>query len=189
MTLTTLTTSTRRVGFRATLVLGTAALLCTGLAACSGSGTTTSAPATGAHPSGAGPSGAGRAAPGGTDAAASHPCALLTRTEASAADGQPLGAGSEDAVLGSCSYLAPDFSGVTFTVSSWKAITDAAHGNGHTPPAVSGVGDEAYFGVGLSVRKGTDGFLLEMSGPDIDALPDRGLAKQKAIADLMLPRM
>jgi hypothetical protein len=189
MTLSTLTTSTRRVGFRATLVMGTAVLLCSGLAACSGSGTTTSATATGAQPSVAGQAGAGHAAPGGTDAAAGHPCGLLTRAEASAADGQPLAAGAEDTVLGSCSYLAPDFSGVTFTVSSWKAITDAAHGNGHTPPAVSGVGDEAYFGVGLSVRKGTDGFLLEMSGPDIDALPDHGLAKQKATADLMLPRL
>ena len=189
MTLTTLTTSTRRAGSRATLIVGTAAFLGTGLVACSAGGTTTSAPATGGHPPGTGQAGAGHAAPVGTGAVAAHPCALLTRSEASAADGQPLGAGSEDAVLGSCSYLAPDFSGVTFTVSSWESITNAAHGNGHTPTAVSGVGDEAYFGTGLSVRKGTNGFLLLVSGPNIDALPDRGLAKQETIADLILPRL
>ena len=183
----TLTTSTRRAGSGATLLLGAAALLCTGLAACSSGGTPTSASANGVQSSGAGQ--AGGAAPGGNDAAGGHPCSLLTRAEASAADGQSLGAGAEDAVLGSCSYLAPDFSGVTFTVSSWQSITNAAHGNGGTPPAVSGVGDEAYFGVGLSVRKGTKGFLLEVSGPNIDALPDHGLAKQKILADLMLPRL
>ncbi len=117
-------------------------------------------------------------------------CALLTRAEAEAAVGQPLTTGSEIAALGSCGYTSPDFAaGVGYTVSSWESINNAAHSSGHTPPAVSGIGDEAYFGVGLSVRKGSKGFLILMNGPKVDDLPDAGLAKQKAVAALMLPRL
>jgi hypothetical protein len=189
MTPRTRPTSTLRTRSRSALVLSAAAVLCTGLAACSGGGSTTTAAGTAGPPAGAAHPASGHASPAGAVAGATHPCALLTRAEASAADGQSLGAGAEDPVLGTCSYLAPDFSGVTLTVSSWQAITDAAHGNGHTPPAVSGVGDEAYFGAGLSVRKGTDGFLLLVSGPTIDGAADRGLAQQKTLADLILPRL
>ncbi len=117
-------------------------------------------------------------------------CALLTRAEAEAAVGQPLTTGTEIAALGSCDYTTADFTaGVGYTVSSWESINNAAHSSGHKPPAVNGIGDEAYFGVGLSVRKGSKGFLISMNGPKVDTLPDQGLAKQKAVAALMLPRL
>ena len=56
------------------------------------------------------------------------------------------------------------------------------------PIAISGVGDEALNlnGEGgpslLYVRKGGEGFLLNLSGTNIDHLPDHGLALEKALA-------
>ena len=38
-------------------------------------------------------------------------------------------------------------------------------------------------------RSGTAGFYLVMAGPQIAALPDHGLAKEKALAALMLQRL
>jgi hypothetical protein len=41
----------------------------------------------------------------------------------------------------------------------------------------------------LYVRKGSSGFLLTMNGPNIDSLADHGLAKEEALAALILPRL
>ena len=189
-----------RAVLRVVMSMSTVAFLCSGLVACS-NGSTKSAPPAGAANATVG---ASDAAVGGSDAAAanqsgppaaggadtSHPCALLTRAEAADAVGQPLTAGSENTPPGNCVYSTPDFAaGVDITVSTWDAVTKSAHAYGHTPPAVSGVGDEAYLGVGLSVRKGNKGFLLMLDGPLINKLPDHGLAKKKALAALILARL
>ena len=73
-------------------------------------------------------------------------------------------------------------------------MVTAAHGNGASPAAVSGVGDEALNlngsnGSLLYVRKGSSGFLLTMNGPNIDSLADHGLAKEEVLAALILPRL
>ncbi len=187
----TATPSSPRAQARALLSISTVALLCTGLAGCSSSGTTPATPIGKTHTISTAATKQTRSATvTGGNADTKDPCALLTRAEAASAVGQPLTSGYETAALGKCDYSTPDFAaGVDITVSSWDSITNAAHSNGHTPPAVSGVGDQAYFGVGLSVRKGDKGFLLLMNGPHIDSLPDRGLAKEKALAALILPRM
>ena len=175
---------------RAVLSIGTVALVSSGLVACSSS--TTSAPSVSASQA-PGAAAASESDPPATPAGSadkSPDCALFTRAEAASAMGQPLTSGSQVPAMGMCDYSTPDFStGVGTTVSSWGSITAAAHSSGHTPTPVSGVGDEAYFGVGLSVRKGDKGVLITMGGPVIDKLPDHGLAKEKALAALILGRL
>jgi hypothetical protein len=133
----------------------------------------------------------GRAA--GTGAGAAGPCTLLTQAEAVAAVGQALTAGVENDPLGMCTYASSDFA-AGVTVGSWDSMVTAAHGNGASPAAVSGVGDEALNlngsnGSLLYVRKGSSGFLLTMNGPNIDSLADHGLAKEEVHAALILPRL
>ena len=178
---------------RAVLSVGAVAVavLCSGLVACSGS-STPPAPTVGASgtPVAAAATESGVSTAPANSADNSRDCALFTRAEAASAMGQPLTSGSQIAAMGMCNYSTPDFStGVSTTISSWDSITAAAHSSGHTPTPVSGVGDEAYFGVGLSVRKGDKGVLIMMGGPVIDKLPDHGLAKEKALAVLVLARL
>ena len=62
---------------------------------------------------------------------------------------------------------------------------------------VSGIGDQAsavfsQTGEGypaLVVRKGAIGFEVSIHGPKVLALPDRGLAKEEALATLILSRL
>jgi hypothetical protein len=176
-------------------------LLCVGLAACSASVSPTSTAAGGAQsPAGASASDVtgATATPVGAGASsdASAPCALVTQAEAEDAVGQPLTAGVENAPLGMCTYNSSDLAaGVQLTVGSWDSMAAAAHGNGADLTAVTGVGDEALNLNGpdgpslLYVRKGSTGFLLTMEGPNIDSLPDHGLAKEEALAALILPRL
>lgn len=184
------------------ITVGAISLLCIGLVACSGSTRVTPAPANGLQSPTATPvpiedgasavpldiaSGNGNGAPG--------PCALLTQAEAMAAVGKPLNAGVESVPLGSCAYNSSDFtSNVSFTVSTWESISNAARSGGVPPTSISGVGDEALNlngsnGSNLYVRKGSAGFLLSISGPNIDSLPDHGLAKEETLVALMLPRL
>lgn len=193
--------SFERRRFQSVLAAGAVVLLCFGLVACSGSTSATSAPAATAQSPGVapassavGPSTAPVGASGGTGAGAASPCTLLTQAEAVAAVGQALTAGVENVPLGVCTYASSDFAaGVDLTVGSWDSMVAAAHGNGASPAPVSGVGDEALNlngsnGSLLYVRKGSSGFLLTMNGPNIDSLADHGLAKEEALAALILPR-
>ena len=60
--------------------------------------------------------------------------------------------------------------------------------------AIRGVGDEALNlnGAGgpsvLYVRKGSEGFILNLSGTNIDHLPDHGLSLQKELALKIIAR-
>ena len=121
-------------------------------------------------------------------ATARKPCDLMTREDSEAAVGQPL-LDKTDNNLGMCHREAEDSSaGTSISVGDWDGVKELVT-DGSTPPvAISGVGDEAFnIIIGrtapeLFVRKGDDGFLVEVHGPKIDALPDHGLAKEKELA-------
>lgn len=88
-----------------------------------------------------------------------------------------------------CDYNAEGFvAGASLTMSDWDGIKGAATGGGRViPTLISGVGDEALNlngsgGSLLYVRKGNQGFLLTLNGPNIDGLADRGLSKEKDLA-------
>jgi hypothetical protein len=116
-------------------------------------------------------------------------CKLLTRADAEGAVRQPLPQNTvANEVQGMCDYNAADFSaGASLTLGDWSSIAAAAK-SGKTPPLqVSGVGDEALGlassnGATLYVRRGDEGFLISLNGPNIDHLPDHGLELEKALA-------
>jgi hypothetical protein len=117
------------------------------------------------------------------------PCEFMARTDAEAAVGQPLPQTTEDIPLGMCDYNAEGFAaGASLTISDWEGIKGAATGGGHVVPTpISGVGDEALNlngsnGSILYVRKGNQGFLLTLNGPNIDGLEDHGLSQEKDLA-------
>ena len=168
------------------LVIGVA-LIAGASAACSSS---TSTPASGGSADGGGGTG-----PGTPATTAKSPCQLLVRGDAEAAIGQPLPANAEDKVLHTCQWTTPDFVfGADITLGDWDSIKAAANAGKGVPVAVSGVGDEALNlnGAGgpslLYVRKGGDGFLLNLSGTNIDKLPDHGLDLEKALAAKVIAR-
>jgi hypothetical protein len=158
------------------------------LAACSGGSTPSSdANATATAPS------ADSAPDNGTDPAASNKtfhdsavatgiitarkaCDLLTRADAEIAVGQSLPKNTSNITLGTCDYTTDDFSaGASLTVGSWESIKGAATAGEHQSQAISGIGDEALYFAGsetggspLYVRKGDEGFLLDLNGPKID---------------------
>jgi len=121
-------------------------------------------------------------------------CELMTQPEAEAAVGQTLPNVAENAVLGTCSRAAKDFSaGADLTVGEWASIKTSAT-SGTVPVPVSGVGDEALNlngsnGSLLYVRKGSKGFLLVLNGFRIDHSPDHGLALEKELASKVLSRL
>ncbi len=124
---------------------------------------------------------------------APNPCTLLTQAEVDAAVGQPLG--KADLVLpGDCQWSTKDFAAdASVQVGDWTSMKTAAT-SGRAPVSISGVGDEALNlngseGSNLYVRKGDAGFLLEINGPHIDALPDHGLAQEKVLAAAVLGRL
>ena len=120
------------------------------------------------------------------------PCEYMARADAEAAVGQPLPKTTENIPLGMCDYNTPEFYGASLTVSSWEAIKNAATSGSpqHQPTPISGVGDEALnLGGLLYVRKGNQGFLLTLNGPNIDHLADHGLEKEKALALKILPNL
>lgn len=176
-------------------VLATAAgLLCLGLQGCTGS-SSPSAHTGGTVPTAGSPASQPPAAVSGTGTGTSHPCALLTQAEVAAAVGQSVNAGVESAPLGTCSFASADFAaGANLLAAAWESISAAAN-SGHAPPTpVSGIGDEALNGNGangstLYVRRGSAGFAVVLNGPNIDHLPDHGLAKEQALAALILPRL
>jgi hypothetical protein len=121
-------------------------------------------------------------------------CDLMIRPDAEVAVGQPLPQNTVNLALGMCDFNAADFSaGASVTVGSWESVKAAATSGKTVPASIGGVGDEALNlngsnGSLLYVRKGNEGFLLEVHGPKIDPLPDRGLAAEKDLAAKILAR-
>jgi hypothetical protein len=116
---------------------------------------------------------------------------MLTQAQVETAVGQTVGVGKQTAGLGMCTWTSSDFTaGVNATFSSWSAIKTAATANGHTPESLSGIGDDALDnGSLLSVRKGDNGFLLDINGPTVDSAADHGLAQEKVLAAAILAHM
>ena len=121
-------------------------------------------------------------------------CDLMVRPDAEFAVGQPLPQNTVNLALGMCDFNAADFSaGASVTVGSWESVKGAATSGKSAPAAIGGVGDEALNlngsnGSTLYVRRGSEGFLLEVHGPKIDHLPDHGLAAEKDLATKILAR-
>jgi hypothetical protein len=116
-------------------------------------------------------------------------CKLLTRADAETAVGQPLPQNTvANEVQGMCDYNATDFSaGASLTLGDWQSIQAAATSGKIAPTRIVGVGDEALSlsgsnGATLYVRRGDEGFLISLNGPNIDHLPDHGMALEKALA-------
>ena len=121
---------------------------------------------------------------------ARNACDLLTQADAEAAVGQTLKKNAVNLTLGMCDYNALDFSaGASLTVGAWESIKRAALTGAHQPKTTSGVGDEALWqqveGL-LYVRKGDEGFALNLHGPKINPLPDKGLTVYKVLAQRVL---
>jgi len=121
-------------------------------------------------------------------------CDLMGRPDAEAAVGQPLPQNTVNLTLGMCDFNAADFSaGASLTVGSWESVKGAATAGKTAPASVPGVGDEALnrngsSGSVLYVRKGSEGFLLNLHGPKIDPLPDHGLAAERDLASKIVAR-
>ena len=120
---------------------------------------------------------------------ARKPCDLLTQADSEATVGEPLPKRQENISLGSCDYSLEDFSaGTSLTVGSWESIKATATAGPHKPEAVSGVGDEALAlspqgsASILYVRKGGEGFFVEVSGPKVNGSFEEGLTKEKELA-------
>jgi hypothetical protein len=205
------TTSEKTGRTRAALTISIAALAGIGLAACSsGSTTTVAKPPTrvAATPSSSSPAAptshaSGATAAGSLPAASgigtSHPCALLTQADVTAAIGQPVGAGTVQSKpsAGACVYDSTDGSvaGGLIAVTSWQNLTDTLRTNKIMLTPISGLGDQAARGFAgaqfpaLVVRKGSIGFEISIHGPHITASPDHGLAKAEDLARRVLSRL
>ena len=113
-------------------------------------------------------------------------CDLLTQADAEAAVGQTLPKNTVNLTLGYCAHNSPDFSaGASLTVGDWASIKSMAVAGSHQPLSISGVGEEALWlevAGKLYVRKGNEGFMLDLHGPKINPLPDKGLAVYKPLA-------
>lgn len=198
------TSSPQRTPGRSALT-ATAALLCIALAAWSSTSNKPAAAPGTAQTSGAskssdtsGPANSSAAASSAAGTGTSHPCALLTQAEVESAFGQPFSAARETVIAngGVCGFGSADgHAHLLFTVSSWAVLSHARSAVGVSPSPVSGVGDEAFTvepGSGapvLFVRKGSSGFYLAMTGPQVASLADHGLAKVESLAALILQRL
>ena len=136
---------------------------------------------------------AGSTAPGSANIA--DPCSLLTQAEVDAAVGQPLGQGKSAIAHLDCAWSSSDFgANVYLTVGDWSTIQQAASANGGAPTAIAGLGDEAWTASGnngslVYARKGGNGCLLIIDGPQIDSLADHGVAQEKVLAAAILGRL
>jgi hypothetical protein len=177
--------------------LGVAGLALAALAACSSSAGPTSMPRAGptSMPRAGATSLAASTGASGTSAWRSHPCALLTGAEASAALGQRVTV-FENAAGGICQYIQADHStAIAFietAAADWPGCKYIVTNGSNPPVPVGGIGDEALWdaGVGdLCVRSGGLGLLVGIGGPKRSQSPDHGLAMAEILARLMLPRL
>jgi hypothetical protein len=136
---------------------------------------------------------AGSTGPGGGGIA--DPCSLLTQAEVDAAVGQPLGQGKSAVAHLDCAWSSSDFgANVYLNVGDWNSVKSGASANGGAPTAIAGLGDEAWTASGnngslVYARKGSNGFLLIIDGPQIDSLADHGVAQEKVLAAAILGRL
>lgn len=147
---------------RSVAVVGVAALLSAGLAACSGSGGTTAAPSHNARsagvPAASSPAGAPSVAANGSA------CGLVTASEVAAATGKPMAAGNDGGSI--CSYAATANPSLVVYVqiypdtASMAAPKQTEAGSAH----VNGLGDDAFWTVAgnLFVQKGSRAFSISM---------------------------
>jgi hypothetical protein len=139
------------------------------------------------------PVAAGSTGPGGGDI--TNPCSLLTQAEVDAAVGQPLGQGKSTVAHLDCAWSSSDFgANVYLTVGDWDSIKSAASANGGAPTAIAGLGDEAGTASGnngslVYARKGSNGFLLIIDGPQVDSLADHGVAQEEVLAAAILAQL
>jgi hypothetical protein len=195
MTTSPSTESTRR---RSALAAATIAMMSIGLAACSGA---SNQPVAGSHSVQPAATSAPAALAGQTGIGTGHPCALLTQSDVAGSIGEPVSAGVASSAHGTglCAYssVSGSIAGGLLVVSSWSKLINAAHAAKLRQTQVSGIGDQAWSvfsqtGAGypaIVVRKGAIGFEVAIHGPKILALPDRGLAKEEALATLILSRL
>ena len=183
---------------RSRLAAGIGAMLCIGLAACAGTSnqpvavrhsgqpTATRAPATPAGKTGIG---------------SGHPCALLTQSDVAGSIGEPVGTGVQTSERGEglCAYssVSGDIAGGVLVVTSWTKLVKGVRFAKLKETPVSGIGDEAssvfsQTGEGFPaviVRKGAVGFEVAIHSAKVLALPDHGLAKEEALATLIVSRL
>ncbi len=140
------------------------------------------------------PVAAGSTGPGAGGIA--EPCSLLTQAEVDTAVGQALGQGTSAVAHLDCAWSSSDFAAnVYLTVGDWNTtIREAASANGSAPTAIAGLGDEAWTASGnngslVYARKGSNGFLLIIDGPQVDSLADHGVAQEKVLAAAILGRL
>jgi hypothetical protein len=147
---------------RSAAVAGLAALLCTGLAACSGSGGGTTATPTHNPPAGV-PSSASPAAARSV-AASGSACGLVTVSEVAAATGKPMAAGNGTGSI--CSYSATaDPSLVVYVqiypdTQSMAVPKQVEAGSAH----LHGLGNDAFWNTAgiLFVQKGSRAFSISI---------------------------
>ncbi len=190
--------STKSARQRSGLAAAIGAMLCIGLAACSGATNQPVAVTHSTQPAVTSPA----SAPGGTTGIGTgHPCALLTRSDVAGSIGEPVSAGVQSSARGAglCAYssVSGNIAGGLLVVSSWSKLIAGVHDAKLKQTQVSGIGDQAsavfsQTGEGypaVVVRKGAIGFEVSIHGPKVLALPDRGLAKEEALATLILSRL
>jgi hypothetical protein len=149
---------------RSALAIGAAALLWTGLAACSSSGGTASnhsaQPAGVSHPSSA----AGTPAAGSSAAASGSACALVTVSEVTAATGKPMAAGNGAGNI--CVFSATADPSLVVYVQIYPDTPSMGtpklneSGSEH----LHGLGDDAFWTAAgtVFVQKGSQGFSIAM---------------------------
>jgi hypothetical protein len=147
---------------RSAAAFGMSALLCAGLAACSGSGGANAAPAHNATSAGV----PGSSSPVATSsvAASGSACGLVTVSEVATATGKPMAAGQDGGSI--CSYSATaDPSLVVYVqiypdTQSMAVPKQTEAGSEH----LNGLGSDAFWTVAgnLFVQKGSRGFSINM---------------------------
>lgn len=149
---------------RTVLAVGAAALISASLAACSGSGGPTSAPARSAQPANPSSGSEAPASDPSVAAASGSACGLVTVNEVTTATGKPMAAGhgADDF----CTFSATgDPSLVVFIQVYANAETLAVARNEESGGQhVTGLGDDAFWTVAgnLFVQKGTRGFTITL---------------------------
>jgi len=189
---------------RSGLAAGIGTILCIGLAACSGTSNQPVAVSPSAQPTAttAARAPSAPATPAGkTGIGTGHPCALLTQSDVAGSIGEPVGTGVQTSERGEglCAYssVSGDIAGGVLVVTSWTKLVKGVRFAKLKETAVSGIGDEAssvfsQTGQGFPaviVRKGAIGFEVAIHSAKVLALPDHGLAKEEALATLIVSRL
>jgi hypothetical protein len=126
--------------------------------------------------------------------ATGKPCSWLTQKEVDAATGEPLGPGAPT-MANDCSWGTKDFAaGVDVTFGDWDANIATFRASGKPPSPIDGIGDDALVrtdaaGSFLYFRKGSTAYSINIHGPRVDGLADKGLSQEKILAAALLGRV